>query len=70
MKLRIIAKKAKPFKGQDGKTVNYTWYTAQNLDADFRFEFGSTSDQHMPGMELELDVDKTPGGMWKEFIAK
>lgn len=58
MKLKIKSKQSKPFIGNTGEEINYTWYRAIRLADNVNFQFGSSIGNHPLEVELDLNVQK------------
>lgn len=58
MKLFIIARKEKPFRGREDQEIPYFWYTARTENG-VRIQFGSKMGSHKVGETLELNVERT-----------
>lgn len=60
----IIRKKASPFQGDGGETIDYFWYKAKRLSDGVTIEIGSRNASYEEGQTYELRVEKTerPGG--------
>lgn len=55
MKIRVISKREKPFKGSEGDMIPYFWYRLTDADGA-EFEAGSLSGEGTEG-ETYLDAD-------------
>lgn len=59
MKLKIKDKKAKPFQGDDGETLEYFWYKAERSEDQVVIRFGSMNGAYEAGKEYDLpNVEK------------
>lgn len=73
IRVLIIAKKERAFKGSNGEMIPYFWYTAERGSGDgkIRFQFGSKDGEHEEGQEYELDIYREEGMkgiVWKEYV--
>lgn len=59
MLLKITAKKAKPFVGDEGEEVEYFWYTSIREGDGITIKFGSMRSDHEIGDVEEIDLEKT-----------
>lgn len=66
MKIKILEKKPKPFKGSDGEMVNWFWYQTLGDDQVLR-EVGSNEDLKI-GDEFERTVALVAGKKWYKFV--
>lgn len=71
MKIKILARKDKPFKNAQGEMMDYYWYDAVRGEDNVVFQFGS-SRQYDPGYEGTLDIVKVENRlgriMYKEQV--
>lgn len=66
MKVRILSRKAKPFKGTDGDEVMYFWYDAVREEDGVHFQFGSVRD-HEPAESCDLEIQKSESKSGRVF---
>ena len=59
MKLILKEVNARPFKGDDGEVREYFWYKALRQEDNVTLQFGSVDGDHLLGVELELNVEKS-----------
>lgn len=59
--LKIVSKNVKPFKGQDGKMIDYTWYKGEREDNQLTIDFGSKNSEYEEGEVYTLDLEKREG---------
>jgi len=57
MKIKIIRKESKPFKGEDGAPRPYFWYIGEKADGS-AVRFGSTDGEHVIGQEKDLIIEE------------
>jgi len=67
MKLKILSVKNKPFQGDDGSEIPYSWVKAERESDGVTIEFGTKDDSHEVGETVELNIEKSEkaGGGFK-----
>jgi len=71
MIVKILSKREKPFKGDDGKMIPWYWYKAERTSDALALEIGSSqSYEESDEEEMELQkVERQDGKFWyKELV--